>query len=390
MSESLFLQSRGKDVFVLHRDIKFRELKTLIEFVYYGDLRFCDDTIEELMIAAEILQIRGLQGRSKACFQSTKKEVGEGECSTKYCKNVRFDSYQKNKKPSHHQITVTDGSVPKEGNEWSECYNECYPQGTDPNHVETLEVPQVPGVLTRQQGITAQILEMREGVTSDSENINWTAKENNKIISGEAYVDIHFSECSVILRDVWKDGILQRDKKGDLIVSGIKCDLHPLVSSSKKMQSAVHDKAACVSKVDVNMCIEEQDLNVSHTTCANLAQQTNISDQTNSNCRESGALPSNTTNHIKTRTTENELNCFECGKNFKCAFNLENHYWSHAVDRPFICEICGKSFSVKGNYKRHVYMHSNERPYVCQGCGKRFKVVTSLQLHYRQHCGRHS
>ncbi|GLG94051.1 GL23182 [Gryllus bimaculatus] len=176
--KSLFLQSRGKDVFVLHRDIKFRELKTLIEFVYYGDLRFCDDTIEELMIAAEILQIRGLQGRSKACFQSTKKEVGEGECSTKYCKNVRFDSYQKNKKPSHHQITVTDGSVPKEGNEWSECYNECYPQGTDPNHVETLEVPQVPGVLTRQQGITAQILEMREGVTSDSENINWTAKNN--------------------------------------------------------------------------------------------------------------------------------------------------------------------------------------------------------------------
>ncbi|KAK7866782.1 hypothetical protein R5R35_008764 [Gryllus longicercus] len=63
--EMLFSQESEKNPIVVLKDMKFQELKHLIDFVYRGQVKLPKDQLDAFVSAAESLQIKGLSGQQK-------------------------------------------------------------------------------------------------------------------------------------------------------------------------------------------------------------------------------------------------------------------------------------------------------------------------------------
>lgn len=58
--QSLFFDNPCQHPIIIMRDVKWSELKAIVEFMYKGEINVCQDQISPLLSIAEMLQIRGL------------------------------------------------------------------------------------------------------------------------------------------------------------------------------------------------------------------------------------------------------------------------------------------------------------------------------------------
>ncbi|CAH0553880.1 unnamed protein product [Brassicogethes aeneus] len=77
--------------------------------------------------------------------------------------------------------------------------------------------------------------------------------------------------------------------------------------------------------------------------------------------------------------------CKFCGKSFPDVSSLITHLPVHTGDRPFKCEFCGKAFKLRHHMKDHCRVHTGERPFRCGLCGKTFSRSTILKAHEKTH-----
>ncbi|XP_014258552.1 zinc finger and BTB domain-containing protein 24-like isoform X3 [Cimex lectularius] len=77
--------------------------------------------------------------------------------------------------------------------------------------------------------------------------------------------------------------------------------------------------------------------------------------------------------------------CKFCGKTFPDVGTLIGHLPVHTGDRPFKCEFCGKAFKLRHHMKDHCRVHTGERPFRCSLCGKTFSRSTILKAHEKTH-----
>ncbi|KAK4296437.1 hypothetical protein Pmani_031067 [Petrolisthes manimaculis] len=77
--------------------------------------------------------------------------------------------------------------------------------------------------------------------------------------------------------------------------------------------------------------------------------------------------------------------CPLCGQSFTRRDNLANHIKTHTGDRPFMCQYCHKCFSRKDYLKQHERIHTGEKPYACVICGRAFTRKEGLTDHMRCH-----
>ncbi|RZF36349.1 hypothetical protein LSTR_LSTR008830 [Laodelphax striatellus] len=77
--------------------------------------------------------------------------------------------------------------------------------------------------------------------------------------------------------------------------------------------------------------------------------------------------------------------CKFCGKSFPDVGSLIGHLPAHTGDRPFKCEFCGKAFKLRHHMKDHCRVHTGERPFRCTLCGKTFSRSTILKAHEKTH-----
>ncbi|XP_063974944.1 protein abrupt-like isoform X8 [Diachasmimorpha longicaudata] len=77
--------------------------------------------------------------------------------------------------------------------------------------------------------------------------------------------------------------------------------------------------------------------------------------------------------------------CKFCGKSFPDVGSLIAHLPAHTGDRPFKCEFCGKAFKLRHHMKDHCRVHTGERPFRCTLCGKTFSRSTILKAHEKTH-----
>ncbi|KAH8267342.1 hypothetical protein KR018_011798, partial [Drosophila ironensis] len=84
-----------------------------------------------------------------------------------------------------------------------------------------------------------------------------------------------------------------------------------------------------------------------------------------------------------------QLDCNQCGLEFRTVAQLHTHYRSHlpAKDkRDNSCPHCDRKFTTPGTLKRHVEgVHKQIKPYACDLCGKGFKYITGLKDHKLVH-----
>ncbi|XP_068081310.1 protein bric-a-brac 2 isoform X2 [Anabrus simplex] len=84
-------------------------------------------------------------------------------------------------------------------------------------------------------------------------------------------------------------------------------------------------------------------------------------------------------------TSSNVVLCKFCGKSFPDVSSLITHLPVHTGDRPFKCEFCGKAFKLRHHMKDHCRVHTGERPFRCAICGKTFSRSTILKAHEKTH-----
>nr|CAD7568147.1 unnamed protein product [Timema californicum] len=83
--------------------------------------------------------------------------------------------------------------------------------------------------------------------------------------------------------------------------------------------------------------------------------------------------------------SSNVVLCKFCGKSFPDVGSLIAHLPVHTGDRPFRCEFCGKAFKLRHHMKDHCRVHTGERPFRCSLCGKTFSRSTILKAHEKTH-----
>lgn len=100
--------------------------------------------------------------------------------------------------------------------------------------------------------------------------------------------------------------------------------------------------------------------------------------------------------HLRTRSSfgkhlkvhcDKESRCPVCDEQCRTKADVRKHlYTQHdMIEAGYICELCGKSYSDYRLYWKHTRTHSNARPYECDFCAKKFKSKKHLKRHLQIH-----
>ncbi|KAJ7304945.1 hypothetical protein JRQ81_010639 [Phrynocephalus forsythii] len=109
-------------------------------------------------------------------------------------------------------------------------------------------------------------------------------------------------------------------------------------------------------------------------------------------CSVCGAeLPDNETveQHRNLHSGMKTYGCELCGKRFLDSLRLRMHLLAHSAGvKAFVCDHCGAQFSKEEALETHRQTHTgSDMAVFCLLCGKRFQTQTALQQHMEVHAG---
>ncbi|GAB6024172.1 hypothetical protein CHUAL_008875 [Chamberlinius hualienensis] len=89
---------------------------------------------------------------------------------------------------------------------------------------------------------------------------------------------------------------------------------------------------------------------------------------------------------IQKHSTHKPFKCAECEYSSVRKWDVIKHVRIvHRDERPHLCEQCGYACKTMSNLKAHVNGHLGIKPYKCKICGQDFATVSSLKMHSRIH-----
>ncbi|XP_037543740.1 zinc finger and BTB domain-containing protein 16-A [Nematolebias whitei] len=109
-------------------------------------------------------------------------------------------------------------------------------------------------------------------------------------------------------------------------------------------------------------------------------------------CNVCGAeLPDNEAveQHRKMHSGMKTYSCELCGKSFLDSLRLRMHLLSHSAgEKAIVCDQCGAQFQTEESLEAHRQIHTgSDMAIFCLLCGKRFQTQTALQQHMEVHAG---
>ncbi|KAM9788247.1 zinc finger and BTB domain-containing protein 16-A isoform 1-T1 [Neosynchiropus ocellatus] len=109
-------------------------------------------------------------------------------------------------------------------------------------------------------------------------------------------------------------------------------------------------------------------------------------------CNVCGAeLPDNEAveQHRKIHSGMKTYSCELCGKSFLDSLRLRMHLLSHSAgEKAIVCDQCGAQFQTEESLEAHRQIHTgSDMAIFCLLCGKRFQTQTALQQHMEVHAG---
>ncbi|XP_029304771.1 zinc finger and BTB domain-containing protein 16-A isoform X2 [Cottoperca gobio] len=109
-------------------------------------------------------------------------------------------------------------------------------------------------------------------------------------------------------------------------------------------------------------------------------------------CNVCGAeLPDNDSveQHRKMHSGMKTYGCELCGKSFLDSLRLRMHLLSHSAgDKAIVCDQCGAQFQTEESLEAHRKIHTgSDMAIFCLLCGKRFQTQPALQQHMEVHAG---
>ncbi|XP_064380234.1 zinc finger and BTB domain-containing protein 16 isoform X2 [Dromaius novaehollandiae] len=94
--------------------------------------------------------------------------------------------------------------------------------------------------------------------------------------------------------------------------------------------------------------------------------------------------------HRKLHSGMKTYGCELCGKRFLDSLRLRMHLLAHSgTDMAVFCLLCGKRFQTQPALQQHMEVHAGVRSYICSECNRTFPSHTALKRHLRSHTGDH-
>ncbi|KAM4642513.1 uncharacterized protein O3C94_016820 isoform 2-T2 [Discoglossus pictus] len=91
----------------------------------------------------------------------------------------------------------------------------------------------------------------------------------------------------------------------------------------------------------------------------------------------------NTSQLLLTQSSEEPVECSECGKCCRNKSQLIVHQKIHTIEKPFTCCVCGKCFRWKSHLVQHQRMHTGEKPFACPDCENCYSQKSHLVRHQK-------
>ncbi|XP_022060530.1 zinc finger and BTB domain-containing protein 16-A [Acanthochromis polyacanthus] len=93
--------------------------------------------------------------------------------------------------------------------------------------------------------------------------------------------------------------------------------------------------------------------------------------------------------HRKMHSGMKTYSCELCGKSFLDSLRLRMHLLSHSAgEKAIVCDQCGAQFQTEESLEAHRQIHTgSDMAIFCLLCGKRFQTQTALQQHMEVHAG---
>lgn len=92
------------------------------------------------------------------------------------------------------------------------------------------------------------------------------------------------------------------------------------------------------------------------------------------------------THRMSPPTTDDPVQCEECGKILRNEYKLRAHLKSsHSQEKPFNCSLCSRQFKWKHMLQNHLRVHTKEQPYSCSYCPRTFTQLADKNRHVLSH-----
>jgi hypothetical protein len=114
--QMLFNETPCQHPIIIIKDMSYNHLKTLIEFMYYGEVNISQDQLPVILKAAESLQIKGLTEKTMFPFATTRTAETEYSLLSPSAKRKKMHLMKSSSDKSEHNSSIEDISVTEQDN----------------------------------------------------------------------------------------------------------------------------------------------------------------------------------------------------------------------------------------------------------------------------------
>uniref|UniRef100_T1ILI6 BTB domain-containing protein n=1 Tax=Strigamia maritima TaxID=126957 RepID=T1ILI6_STRMM len=347
--QNLFIDNPCKHPIVILKDVKFVELKAIIDFMYKGEVNVSQDQLSMLLKTAETLQIKGLA------------EVTGNNCSEELRKSL------------------------------SDLSNECVEDAQHAKNMSSEESDKSDNVIKDENNLPARKKRRLSKLnnSNNNDNENECKSENTKFSKTDETVDTSRRKNNLNVeskrRDVnntsyseGNDDLISVDCDRDKLIKGLnlQSDVKPSLEHFPKLKNP-ESAEGCPPHI-ANWAVQKF-LSLPSVKTTNATPEPSTSTNVSNTDKNSIQLPD--------VAGQQSFKCTLCSKIFIDSKSLIEHSSLHL--QRFECDVCGTCFAnqrdLRRHEHRHIPIHLREPQFECQECGKRFHNQGSLVNHRNVH-----
>ncbi|XP_065335227.1 protein bric-a-brac 2-like isoform X4 [Cloeon dipterum] len=321
--QTLFVNNPDKHPIVFLKDVPFADMRSLLDFMYKGEVSVDQERLTAFLKVAESLRIKGLT------------EVNEESCNLPRITSSLLNSVPGNMADERHERQPS----PHHFMGHKRPYSSPSPL-QNLQHLHTRHMsPSYGGKRKRVRGVQEPVEKERHGGSGRSSPSSSVSGQHDLTMSGQ--------DCISSSRS--PDDSFSKDAGG----KRIKDEPEPTAGPSNQDSGQTYGNSQDT---------DETGSGVNFGAAAWIPPGTTSLDS-------SWALEANGKQDEWTTTVKEENVRSDVSSSSK-------HKWA--------CELCGSQFTLQSSYSRHIkYMHSSHRSYVCLLCGANFKRKDNLASHLK-------
>ncbi|GIX76039.1 protein bric-a-brac 1 [Caerostris extrusa] len=382
---SLLLENPCKHPIIILQDMKFNDLKNIIEFMYHGEVNISQDQLATLLNNGAKLMVKGLaeMASEKTFSDKLSEETDPKSVQTTLPSSKSIKNGAQKQSTSDNETKSVSSNVAEFSNDVTMDINVNF-SNSDP------DIP--------EQSLQIQSANFQNFTSAESENCHIDYESDNEIVtsdspkktndlSSEENVQIqdenNTKHSSNLVTTAISSESSTKLPESPLNIEFDSFELNPSMSplpgpSDGTDDSMIVDQSSVSSHVDASY--ENVVAHVSHDPQPGGSNSVIRTIYFTKNDTESSKHDEEASNSKK----KWNYRCCTCNLLVASKGHLNIHMRTHTGERPFTCHLCGKTTIRQHDLQLHMRTHTGIKPYACPICGMKFNNSSNYRRHYKR------